>query len=59
MPRTQQEILDAIMAGQLDIADVKVATRTQIDEIDKSGDEPKMTRTRVYVDGKQTEVIVY
>ena len=59
MARTQQEILNDIMGGHLDIADVKVVTRTQIDEIDKSGDEPKMTRTRVYVDGKQTEVIVY
>ena len=57
--RTQEQILADVMAGHLDISDVKVAYRVQIDEIDKSGDDPKLVRSRVYIDGKQTEVIQY
>lgn len=57
--RTVAQILEAILAGQLDIADVKVSEKVQIDEIDKSGDTPKLTRTRIYLDGEQVEVIQY
>ena len=59
MTRSADEILRDVRAGALDIADVQIQSRVQIDEIDKSGDEPKLTRTRVFVDGEQTEVINY
>lgn len=57
--RTTEEIIAAILSGQLDIADLKVCYRVQVDEIDKSGDEPKLTRTRVFENGEQVEVVNY
>lgn len=57
--RTQDEIMRDLMSGNLDIADLNLTMRVQIDEIDKSGDDPKMTRTRVYENGVQCEVVHY
>lgn len=57
--RTEAQILADLLAGHLDIADIKVKTRVQIDEIDMQGERPFMTRTRVYLNGEQTEVILY
>lgn len=57
--RSEAEIIQALLAGALDIADLRVSYRTQVDEIDKSGDVPKLTRTRIYLNGEQEEVILY
>lgn len=57
--RNLEEIIAAVLAGQLDIADLKLVYRVTIDEIDKSGDVPRLARTRVYENGEQVEVTVY
>lgn len=57
--RTQEEIIAALLSGMLDIGDLKMTVRVQVDEIDKSVDPPKLTRTRVYENGEQIEVMNY
>ena len=55
--RTSEEIVAALMAGELDIGDLHLTVRTQVDEIDKSGDVQQLVRTRIYEDGQQVEVM--
>lgn len=57
--RSVAEIIQALLAGQLDIADVKLTEQVQIDEIDMRGDAPKLVRSRLYQDGVQVEVVNY
>jgi|DEB19_MinimDraft_3_1074340.scaffolds.fasta_scaffold21910_2 hypothetical protein len=45
LKRSTAEILAALQAGQLDIADVSVAEVVTIDKIDKSGDVPRLVET--------------
>jgi len=45
LKRSTAEILAALQAWQLDIADVSVAEVVTIDKIDKSGDVPRLVET--------------
>lgn len=54
--RTPEEIVRDILAGRLEIADVRVSEVAVLEKIDKSGDEPKLIERRTMVDGKCVEV---
>ena len=58
--RSTEEIMAALLAGQLDVHDIHVAEQIMIDKIDKSGEAPRLieTVTVTKVEGRDAEMTI-
>lgn len=54
--RTTEEILAALLAGHLDVADVTVRETVIVEKIDCSGDEKKVIEKRTFIEGVCIEI---
>lgn len=57
--RTTEEILLALLHGQLDPSDVHVKETVVIEKIDCSGDEKKLVEQRTFIEGECVEILKF
>lgn len=59
MRRTTEQILNDLLAGTLDIADVSIHEVVEVEKIDCSGDEKRVIEKRTFIEGKCVEILKF
>lgn len=59
MRRTTEQILNDLIAGNLDISDVSIREVVEVEKIDCSGDEKKLIEKRTFIEGECVEILKF